>query len=115
MFRSPALRAIASIALLVAAQSLLAQESNPLSPLLRFPPELVIDEITESASQVVVRGTRAEDGARWELVCGTTGQRRGTFIIQDLELKTDDRMGLDSGACDAWLAAARERKEAQRR
>jgi hypothetical protein len=55
-----------------------------------------IDEIIETPAQVVVRGTaRAEDGKqRWWPVCERTGQRRGLFFVQDLELKTDDRWGL---------------------
>jgi hypothetical protein len=115
------LLAIGSVLMFVPARSPLAQESNPLSleqQLPTFFSQSVIDEITEGPTQVVVRGTiRADNGWRaradWLLVCERTDRRRGVMIVQDRELKTDDRWGLESGTCDALLAAARQRKEAQ--
>jgi hypothetical protein len=111
--------AIGLVLMFVPARSPLAQESKPLSleqQLPTFFSQSVIDEITEGPTQVVVRGTaRADKGKRtdWLLVCDRTDRRRSAMILQDRELKTEDRWGLESGDCDALLAAARKRKEAQ--
>jgi hypothetical protein len=111
--------AIGSVLMFVPGRSPLAQQSYPFSheqlPTL-FSLSL-IDEITEAPTRVVVRGTpRADKGKRvkagWMVICERT-QGRDVLLIQDRELKTDDRWGLESGACDALLAAARKRKEAQ--
>jgi hypothetical protein len=116
MLRSLALRAIACcITLMLVTNALLAQGPSLEKALQAYLPRSLIDDITETPAQVVVRGTMPAGSGKqhWWLICERTGERRSIFAIQDLELKTDDRWGLEAGNCDSLLAAARKRKEAQ--
>jgi hypothetical protein len=112
--------AVGLVLMFVPSRSPLAQESNLLSleqQLPTFFSQSLIDEITEGPTRVFVRlrGPDAKDrsGSRWWVACERIAPSREVVIIQDRELKTDDRWGAEPGTCDALLAAARKRKEAQ--
>lgn len=87
----------------------------------KFWSELHIDEITETPDRVAVRASRvgADGRIRPGLAIFCDGSSSGgseALALQDLVLKTDDRWGnLRPGACDALLAAARRRRDAQGR
>jgi hypothetical protein len=120
MLRSTGLRAIAAITVIVASEITLAQENNLLSFMEQVFSQSLIDEVTEAPARVIVRGIQADTGKRvglgWLMICERSSQGGETLIVQDRALKTDDRWGsLAPGTCDALLAAARNRKEAQGR
>jgi hypothetical protein len=81
----------------------------------KFLASALINEITLDAPyRVMVTFSRANPELRKR-----TEQRilcdEDSMAIQDLDLKHDDRYAVKPGTCDALLAAARRRKEAQER
>lgn len=77
-----------------------------------------IDEITEESSKVTVRARRVEANGRLTpglvIRCHRSPSDRSMLTITDVDQQTDDRIYVDTGFCDALLAAARRRKETQK-
>lgn len=102
------------------AQSSLAQSTS------LFPHEVVpnlfqqmrIDDIAEDPEKVIVRVSRLlPDGqiAPGLLVTCYRSPGHELLAIQDHTPLTDDRLVVGSGFCDAMLALARQRQDAQQR
>jgi hypothetical protein len=123
MFSCLRLGAIAAVPLAVLVQPSAAQDAG--MPRWDEPgfkkilSELRVDEITEDTDQVVVRvsGLKADGRTRSHTVfwCGRDRGDRELMALVDLELKTDYRWVVPRGTCDALLAAARWRRDAQGR
>jgi hypothetical protein len=117
------------VVVVVAVQSLAAQAPDVLQLDMRFfnkwlseqLSELSIDEITEADSMdmVVVRTSRiGADGRLGPDVvfkCGRGSSGPEVLAFPDTALKTEERWAAPAGTCDALLAAARRRKDAQGR
>jgi hypothetical protein len=109
------------LALIGLAQSSLAQDSN-LSPHEVVPKLLLqtrIDDIAERTERIVVRASRLHQDGRITadllIVCDRSRPEHAFLAVQDDTLKTDDRLVVGPGFCDAMLALIRQHQAAQPR
>jgi hypothetical protein len=107
------------VTLLGLARTVVAQGSD--IPYLEMALEqLRIHDITKEESKVTVRGSRVEADRSTDrlIICAPYPPERYRpelwyLAIQDLTLRTDDRIVVEPAFCDALLAAAQRRKDAQ--
>jgi hypothetical protein len=109
----------ASLALLVAlVQSTAAQAPMDESTFDKLLADVHIHEVSVDAPyrvKVMVSRGKAEGkmGPEEYIFCERSSPDAEYIAVQVLDLKTDDRWAVKPGACDALLAAARRRKDAQ--
>ena len=113
------LGAIAAVSLAVLGPSSVAQDVAKLGEpwFNELLAGLRVDEITADSGQVVVRASlpKADGGTEADAVfiCSRGDPELDMFGWVDKKLKTDNRIGVQRGACDALLAFARRRRYAQ--